>query len=398
MIAISYTAMKDAQCPFRFNALRIAKTFKEPETDPMRVGSSVHECLEKYLKHCFSAGVETDYEWLSKYSFPDDIADKCSPMIETFRDRMGFTVPIAARWRAIEGKAAYNDFLLPLPGDDGWFSKQAAFRAVVDFAYVYGDTLYVVDWKTGRGDPDPFQTEIYAYLIPKLLPDAFRNQASQNQVTRVACVFGELAKGRMTTAGEFPVGDGVGQETHQKIVEWIEKVNAWTEFPAVACDQCRWCRVPDCPVRSGVGQAIVDREAKPRAPVLSIPTQIKCAPDAEKAVQFVAFAERIIDQVKDLLRDWVEEHGPVSSGGKIAELRENAPWKAGDVEKILKLLLAYGIPKSDVLSALSVSESSLKSLLKKQKLMDRLPMVLAMGERKQYKPKFGLHHIKEDEF
>jgi hypothetical protein len=395
MIALSYSRLQNAQCPMRFDALYISKTFTEPESEPMRVGSAVHECLEKYLRHCFATSRESDLQWFDTYQFPEDISEKCQAMIATFRDRLGFQVPIGARWHSIEAQAAFNDFLLPLPGPDGWFSKQAAFRTVVDFAYVHGDTMYVVDWKTGRGDPDPFQTEIYAYLVPKLLPDALTHANSPHRVTRVACVFGELAKGRMNVAGEYELRTGASHETHQRIVEWIERVNSWKEFPAVACDKCRWCQVPGCPIKEQPSAALVEHKD---SPVTAIPKEIFFVQDAEKALLFIQFAEGIIDQVKELLRAWVEKNGPVAAGGKRAELRPNDPWKPGDVERILKTLVAYGIPKGDIFAALGLTESALEKILKKHKRSDKLPMLLSMGERKAYKPRFGIYNAKEDEY
>jgi hypothetical protein len=347
--------------------------------------------MEKYLEHCFAASMASDLSWFDKYAFPEDIAEQCNAMISKFKDRMGFQVPIGAPWYQIEGKAAFNDFLLPLPGDDGWFSKQAAFRAVVDFAYVYGDCLYIVDWKTGRGEADPFQVALYAHLIPKLIPDMVTRA---NRINRVSCIFGEIAKGRMSVVGEFDIAADP-TPMHQKIVAKIEEVNAWKEFPAIACDQCKWCRVPGCPVRDGKTTALVEHKA---SPVSQIPKEIFFIQEAEQALLFIQFAGGVVDQVKDLLRDWVEKNGPVAAGGKRAELRANNSWTAGDVERILKVLVAYGVPKSDALGALSLSEAALEKLLKKFKMPNRLPMLLSLGERKTYKPKFGLYNAKEDDY
>ena len=77
------------------------------------------------------------------------------------------------------------------------------------------------------------------------------------------------------------------------------------------------------------------------------------------AVKFISFAESVVDRVKDMLRDFVEQKGPVSAGGLIAELRPNEPWKAGDVAQILSALVAYGVDRKLIFDNISLSESAL---------------------------------------
>jgi hypothetical protein len=390
-IALSFSRWKDTACKFRFNAKYIAKTFVEPESEPMRVGSAVHTALELYLKHCYAEKRESDLAWFETYKFPADIAERCLEMVGKFRDMIGFQVPIDTPWYQIEAQAAFNDYLLHIPGEQGWFSKEAAFRTVADFVYIHGNAIFLIDWKTGRSEPDPFQIDLYRHFLPKLVPDMVLRQ---NRPERVVCIFAELAKGKMTTVGEFDIGADP-TPMHNKITGKIAEVNTWTEFPATACDLCRFCRVPGCPVRDNSTTALVAHKESPAA---QIPKEIYFVQDAEKALLFIQFAETVVDQVKDLLRTWVEKNGTVTAGGKRAELRENNPWKAGDVERILKTLIAYGVPKSDALGALTLSESALEKILKKFKMPGKLPMMLALGERKTYKPKFGIYNAKEDDY
>lgn len=395
MIPLSYSRMADMACPHRFAAKYIHKTFVEPENDAMRIGSAVHSSIEQYLKHCFATKQLTDLAWFENASFPEDIADRCRSLLDDFKS-MAPAAPLDARWWAVELKRGFDAKLFPLDDKNGgWMHKDVAFRSIVDYAYVHGSTLYVVDWKTGRGDPDPEQAKIYAHLAYKMAPPM-----DMAGVTRVAVVWGMIAKGKMVRAGEWELGDTVPLGV--PILEAIETVNGWTEFPAVACDLCTaygGCKVPDCPLRSDAKAALVAAVPVPEkdTPKIRLPEKLEWEKDAQDAVLFIQFAEDLIDRLKGLLRHYVEQNGPVTAGGKKAELRPNNPWKAKDLQQLLGVLVKYGVPKDQIFSAVSLTESNLEKLLKKNRLADRLPLLLSMGERKEYKPRFGIYNLKGDD-
>lgn len=66
MIALSFSRWKDSQCPYRFNALHIAKTYKEPANELMLTGGEVADILKAYRLHCFEAGLSRDIDYLWK--------------------------------------------------------------------------------------------------------------------------------------------------------------------------------------------------------------------------------------------------------------------------------------------------------------------------------------------
>lgn len=376
MIASSYSRMKDAQCPFRFAALHIERRHKEPENEAMLLGSAVHDAVAHYFRHCLKKGVPSDMEYLRNYDGPEEVKE----CLMNLADTPFALAPIGSKWAAVEARMAFKRDLSPIVMFDeksAWLSKDTAFRLVVDFAYVLEDTLYVVDWKTGRGESDDTQTKIYGWLVAKHCADIIRAENVNASIVN-------LTTGKYETES-WPVEEG--RSIEPVILEHLETINSWTEFPAIPCGQCKWCTVPDCPVRDQALTALTSEK-----PEITIPAEITSLEDAERAVLFLLFAGDVTDRVSDLLRTYVETNGPVAAGGKIAELRPNTPWKCTDFEKLCRVLLAYGVESKAIWEHASMSESSLKKLAKKAGIKDKMPLLLAMGKRAEYRLKFGLYN------
>ena len=388
-VALSFSGWKDSECPFRFNALRIAKTYKEPESDAMLVGSAFANLMDRYRRRCFAIKLNSDMNFLDEAAaqsgIEGDNQTALLDLVDRFKSSEFAILPIGqAIWWETEWKAVFDDKLRYLQGPKAWFDKKAAFRAVVDFIYRAGNDLFIIDDKTGRASPDPFQLKIYAALMPRAIgmnPD------------RICCIFNNvIGKKEMVEycMAELRDVDGL-------ILERLKEVNSWTEFPAVACDQCKWCTVPGCPLRERAADTLIlEVRDESKTPTLNIPTEITTKEEAERALQFVVFADDVVDQVKALLRGYVEGNGPVVAAGKVAELKPNEPWKATSVEKIVKTLAAYQIPVAQIWDSLSITEAAIEKLLKKNKAQDKLAMVLHYGERKSYKPRFGITNHQAD--
>lgn len=379
-IALSYSRWTDADCPHRFNVLHIEKSYKEPKSEPMIIGSAVHKLTEEYRRHCYREGITSDLAWLEKKM--DGTGGKIAELMANFAQSNAVHLPRDVTWVQIEARYVYGDDLMLLDRD-GWFSQAARFRMVLDFAYEQAGTLYLVDDKTERSEPDHLQLELYAHLAHL----AYRAEHAGRKVDRIVCVFNELAK-RTIDSWEYAPEDV--EHVQDLIKERLALVNSWTEYPATACSKCKWCSVPGCTVRDSVETAII---TAPSTPVATIPTALTSREEAEQAALFVLFGESLTDKVKALLRTYVEEHGPVTAGGKTAELRENNPWKCKDIERTIRTLLSYGADTKSIWDNLSLPESAIQKIAKKSGIQDRLPMILkTMGERKEYKPRFGLYN------
>jgi hypothetical protein len=357
----------------------------------MLIGGEVAEILKEYRLHCFKAGVSRDVDFLWK-TFDQKAktltnSERTYELLQKFEQSDFSEIPVTASCVLIEKRLAFDENLNLIceeKEDDAWFSKKAVFRLISDSVWREGDTLQIIDEKTGFGDPDPLQLEIAAYLLPRAIP-----ATDLAGVHYVSGSFNILSSGKRVDVftKTMPETMGMGDVIKARLAE----VNSWTEFPAKACNACKWCSIPTCPLKEEAKELIVRDKA---SPVLDIPKEISLRSDAEMAVRFISFAESVVDRVKDMLREFVEKNGPVSDAGLIAELRPNEPWKAGDVAQILSALVAYGVDKKLIFDNIGLSESALEKIVKKAGVVDRLPMLLSMGERKAYKPKFGLYKDK----
>jgi hypothetical protein len=387
--ALSFSRWKTSECPFLFHAKYIQDPpYREPETPEMVLGSDVHEIIGTYRATCLAEGIQSNVEYLRAIArakkTSDGQTERIMELIEAFISSPSSILPSDTQWVSVEEKVAFDDELRPL-GDKGWFDERAAFRAIPDFSYVQDDTLAIEDLKTGRGESDPMQLRIYAYLMIRVHQHKCKNS---QPISRIIAVFNELGKGR-TDVTELTMEELA--PLHDIILDRWREVNSWTEYPARACSQCQYCTVPGCPIRESNQAALVLAD---RSPVAMIPTELTTREEAEKAMMFVLFAEAVTDQVKELLRGYVQRNGPVVACGKIAEERPNNPWKVKDLQRITSALVSWGVPIEMIWKELSLSESALERIAKKAKIQEKLAMLYAMGERKDYKAKFGLYNDK----
>jgi hypothetical protein len=389
MIPLSYSSMKLAECPFAFNAEKIAKTHVPIAGTAAENGKAVHEALAAYLLHCRDNNVQSDLDCLANIAQNDvniknaPDSDRCSELLSTFGNSEFVNIPSGADHIQIESK-----FELDLSGallaetEEKWpFVSGCAFRGVKDYSYLLDDAAYVIDWKTGWDSIDQIQLQLYAWSMF----ESVAKNGLADRIQRVVTVIYNLATKRKQVQ-EYTASDLV--DFWGQIRAKIEEVNSWTEFPAIACGHCRWCTVPACPVRLTVNTSLV---TSPKSPVMTIPDkELTSSLQAEDAVRFLVFLEVVQKQVNDLLRAYVEANGPIATMGKVAELRPNEPWKVKNLKTLVSTLGAYGIPPEQIWDALSISESAVERLMKRNRMMERLPMVLALGERKQYAPRFGI--------
>jgi hypothetical protein len=205
--------------------------------------------------------------------------------------------------------------------------------------------------------------------------------------SRIVCILNELGKGRVEVVAEYPVEPLA--HVQEAILNTLKEVNSWTEFPPKACHQCQWCSVPGCPIREETRHALVASHAG--VPTAAIPLELESIEQAEKAVLFLMHGEQVINHMKELLRKWVQEHGPVIAGGKIAEERPNNPWEVTDLQKLVRTMVTWGVNVEDIWKAMNLTEKAITKLTKRAGISHKLPVILSMGQRKEYKPKFGLY-------
>jgi hypothetical protein len=74
----------------------------------------------------------------------------------------------------IEKELVLNDNLTPT----GWWDSDAWLRSKLDILVINGDEAVVMDWKTGKRNPDFFQMQIFAAQVFKHFPDVVRVKTS----------------------------------------------------------------------------------------------------------------------------------------------------------------------------------------------------------------------------
>ncbi len=387
MIPLSFSAMADLQCPYRFRILRVDKSFREPETDGLRVGSAVAAILAEYRRHCYREGVSSDLSFLEgkETVLEPDIKERVADLLAGFASTEFATVPLDAEWVHVEslpvdaregiGGFAFDGALRFLGCDKAaWLQPEAAFRLKADFCYYLGGELHIVDDKSGWGDGDEQQLATYAHLV-KLAWTQVPANASR-PLERILCTFNNIAK-RTTTRLAFspedtdPIG-GV-------LLEAMREVNERKDWPAVACLRCKHCSVPDCPVRENAAKAIVTLAD---SPVSRVPSEINCLQEAETALLFIQFAEAVTDRVKDVLRAWVERNGPVMAGGKVARFGDKESWKVTDLKSLCECLVALGAPKELIWKELSMTKTAVEKVIKKAKLEAKRAWIDAYIEKR----------------
>lgn len=143
----SYSAIKLYEnCPLRYYRQRILKDVVDDGGEASRYGERVHEYLESRLKEA------TD--------LPQDIAHY---------EVLCQTVEQLANGGElhIEKELVLTEELKPT----GWWEPDAWLRSKLDVLVLRGDTAYVMDWKTGRRNPDFFQLKLFAVQVLKHFPD-----------------------------------------------------------------------------------------------------------------------------------------------------------------------------------------------------------------------------------
>ena len=176
----------------------------EPEREPLRRGKKIHKEAEE-----FSLGR------IKKLPKSLELLD-----VE-FKD-----LRKRKRTLQVEKQLAVDKSWNPV----NWFAKDAWLRGVLDCMYVDGDTLYIIDYKTGKIRLEQMQQlEIYAILGFIFGPA---------HITKVVCEFWYLDQGEVK---EFEATRKEALKLRKKWVQRTKKMLADTTFKPTPNDKCGWC-------------------------------------------------------------------------------------------------------------------------------------------------------------
>jgi hypothetical protein len=198
------------QCRKKFYHLKVAKDARDSDSSFAGEGKEVHDAMFKRVI-------------------------KGVPLPLPIRHYEKF----AARFADAEGekhgemKLCLNSGFQPVD----WFAKDAWVRAIVDLLIVRGDTVIIVDWKTGKVRIDWTQLELTAAIVSRLMPE----------IKHFQLVFVWLREGKINTK---KLEKGQMREVWSDLlprVKAIEVAKKTTDFPATESGLCRYCPVSQCP-------------------------------------------------------------------------------------------------------------------------------------------------------
>jgi RecB family exonuclease len=139
-------------CPLRYYHERILKDVVNEGNEASKYGERLHALLEARLK-----GSDIDKE------------------IERYEPLCASVEQLASKGELhVEKELVLTENLLPTD----WWAGDAWLRSKLDVLVIVGNDAVVMDWKTGKRNPDFFQMQIFAAQVFKHYPDVQRVKTS----------------------------------------------------------------------------------------------------------------------------------------------------------------------------------------------------------------------------
>lgn len=149
----SYSSIKLFEnCPLRYYHERVLKDVVNEGNEASKYGERLHALLEARLK-----GSDIDKE------------------IERYEPLCASVEQLASKGELhVEKELVLTENLLPTD----WWAGDAWLRSKLDVLVIVGNDAVVMDWKTGKRNPDFFQMQIFAAQVFKHYPDVQRVKTS----------------------------------------------------------------------------------------------------------------------------------------------------------------------------------------------------------------------------
>jgi hypothetical protein len=310
-----------------------------------------------------NTGQVTDWDWAGGLLTPSTHPDVAEIFTQFFEN---FVLPPIEK-PGIEKRLAFNRAWQTVD----WFAADAFFRAIADFTFLQGGLAVVIDFKTNRAiiniDPDhiPLQLRIYGWAVRKsLYPDA------EEVLLRLHFLRYGAEREILLLPEDL---DTVPQELEAKIAI-IEGEKHFDPRPGSYCGMCGVQSF--CPTMS---QALVPVE------VMAPATREQ----ATKAAGILLAITEMEKALKDRLKAWVKENGPVIVGDMCYGPSLSTSYDL-DPKEIALYLMDQGLEKDQMWNVLSTTKTALERGLKKLKRQDLLGEILAGAASKEVE-KVGFH-------
>ena len=207
-LAWSYSRLKTfEECPKKFYHLNVKKDVRDAPSEAMEAGTRDHKSLELRIK--------------SGNALPAHLAS-LEPLCQVFdiAKQRGHEVLTECQW------AFTRDFQ-----PTGWFDKNVWVRVILDAGMVGTTKAIVIDWKTGKRNPDWDQLKLFAASAFLRSPD-LKSVTAQFIWTKDGSEDSEIYE-----AGQAP---DIWAEFLPR-VERLQEANRTNNWPKTPNRLCGWC-------------------------------------------------------------------------------------------------------------------------------------------------------------
>ncbi len=344
---LSYSRMKMfITCPKQYEF----RLMNKPQTDLpiyMAMGKYAHKFFEAYAQQCkvnntrqMLDSVDSIAEKAYALSVAESIRDgeplllpnewldvlekQCRPWAERTALPVEAIVSLELRWAAdMNGEPVAFD------ATDAWL------RGICDRVEVYPETrtCRVVDYKTGwAGHGDEMQADIYAWAM---LADI------SYEIVEIVFEHTAIGKEEVRT---YTRHDMERVDTAiRSLAQAIHETETFTPLPGTACLTCPYARF--CDAVADVQEVIATEE------------------DARKTVEALALLDRDMKTLKQALRTWCENHGPIEHNGVAWGIWRTPGEGFHDPHTFVEACEAHDIDPLDYMSVNNTKAKKLRKIL-----------------------------------
>ena len=332
MRAYSYSKLRQFKdCPLAYQFRYILKVPSLPSL-LLESGRLAHAAVQAYTEHLAKSKLKTDLLAVSAIVETLNITDEVL-LAETTELLSKFVLSYihnANTFHHSELKLAINQDWQKV----NWFDKSVFFRGVLDRINIEENRVLITDYKSGWSTTeDRDQLLTYAVLIHSLFPDRDTFEVCNHFL-------------RFKFSKSSPVSLAEIEHHKKKLLGQIQRIEGTKEFPAKPGYHCSYCGY-----LSKCGQLAVFNG-------LNLPVEMDKARAADLAGKTL-FVEARLKQVKEMLKEWCNEHGPLQVDGGTYGFQVREIKKVEDVAAFCSVLWEKG---EDPFPYLSVDMRKAKKL------------------------------------
>lgn len=206
-VSHSYSSIKLYEnCPYRYFRQRISKDVVDEGGEASKYGERVHQYLE--------------YRLANNAELPQEV-EHYEPLCQSIEK-------IATGGQLhVEKELVLTENLTPT----GWWAADAWLRSKLDILVIKDHDAVVMDWKTGKRNPDQFQMQLFAVQVFKHFPEVDRVKTSLVWLKTM---------GMDTNTYSRPDANGLWAEAMKRI-QRIHTSLEHDNWPAKPSGLCRFC-------------------------------------------------------------------------------------------------------------------------------------------------------------